>query len=186
MRRSKAIIGIVGAIACPSILFPLLNRRNEPYWEVWGGEWVNPTQRAFARRCIRFGQRWGNRGHTLASLAWNESSLGASVKHMEESYGPFGISTRTAYSHLPHLRGQSKSTALRVALEEDFEFSADIALEIFNGNYRLFLRKGYRNGMALVNAAKMYNMGNNWRRAATYGHKFQSRVSWLIQEFPHL
>ena len=105
-------------------------------------EWVYATdaQKAFARKCIQYGQlHRPRRGHSLAGLSWMESSLGAETDHGEEqSYGPFGLGLVTAKHIRKNLRKDPTLGDLEdwgddklIAMLETFEYAADMTIWLF-------------------------------------------------------
>lgn len=156
----------------------------EEEWNLY----VTPAKRILARRCIRYGeQQEPPRGHSLAALAWNESSLRIVVDHGEPSYGPFGISLRTAKYVRAELRkdiSQSdlkdwSDTALIEMLENVFEYSADMCLFLFNYHMDWFLSEGYPPTVAWKYAAQRYAGWSKWESRRQYGETFAARAKFL-------
>ncbi len=153
-------------------------------------EWkiASPAKKMIARRCIRYGEKQEPpRGHTLAALAWNESSLRIVVDHGEPSYGPFGISLRTAQYVRSELRKDISQgdlmdwsdTALIEMLENVFEYSADMALWLFNYHMEWFLSKGHPPTVAWKYAAQRYAGWSKWESRSKYGDIFEARAKFL-------
>jgi len=144
---------------------------------------ADSSQKAFAAKCYEFGKQYG-RGHTLAAIAWVESSLGRQANHKEHSTGPFGISnqTREAYRLGRHISGFGDK---RNSLQNigGFENEALLALQIFEDNIRYFRRLGYSPAEAWFWAYPRYNAGKNWRRFRRRGEVFNERVKYLKEVF---
>lgn len=146
----------------------------------WWAE-ATPEQKAFAERCYEFGKQYG-RGHTLAAIAWMESSLGRDTLHSEPSFGAFGISEQTARAYLSENGGHGLGWLDRFsfnARKSIFETHARLALQIFEDNIRYFRGLGYSPSRAWFWAYPRYNAGNNWRRFEQRGEVFNARVRFL-------
>jgi len=142
-----------------------------------------PEQKAFAGQCYNFGKQYG-RGHSLAAIAWMESSLGRDIDHEEDSFGAFGILQATARAYrlagspaFIHNKSPNDGTA------DAFERGGRMAITIFEDNIRYFRRLGHNPGKAYFWAYPRYNAGNKWRRFERRGEVFNARVRHLKKIF---
>lgn len=151
-------------------------------------KYATGEQKEFARRCIRYGEKQDpKRGHTLAGIAWMESSLNSEADHGEPSYGPFGMSLDTANHIRKKLRKNSAlgdladwSDAKVIALlESDFEYAADLTLYLFEKHLRWLIKEKYSKHQAWKYAAQRYAGWNRWTIRKTYGDVFNTRVKFL-------
>jgi len=151
-------------------------------------KWATDEQKEFARRCIRYGEQQDpRRGHTLAGLAWMESSLGLKEDHGEPSYGEFGMSLGTANhirqklrknADLGDLEDWDDATVIDL-LENDFEYAADLTLFLFEHHRKWFIDKKYSEHQAWKYAAQKYAGWKKWAIRKTYGDVFNARVKFL-------
>ena len=139
---------------------------------------ADSSQKAFAEKCYEFGKQYG-RGHTLAAIAWMESSLGKDIEHDERSIGPFGIS----YIHIKDAGGKPLNGKSAALFNGDFEDESSLALQIFEDNIRYFRRLGYSPREAYFWGYPRYNAGKNWRRFRRRGEVFRARVNFLTTQF---
>ena len=189
MHRSSFILGSIGVF----IPHYLIGKNKSP--SEWWDKAID-SQKAFAKQCIEYGNTlshltsWTNKpGHTLAGISWMESSLGRDTNHVERSSGAFGISdyNRQVYS-IPRSRRKgsriyNKNSDKRNTriVKNDFRGDAQIAIQIFEDNYRYFIRLGYSKKKSWFLAAARYNGGNNPNRK--YAEKFNARVRFLNKQF---
>ncbi len=143
------------------------------------------AQRDFAYECIEWGEKNYGMGHTLAALAWMESSLGADNEHDENSYGPFGISQITAKGMVKGSLQPKFSSYINRNLERNFEFAGRFAILIYLDNIR-YIRQWHRNrGLTISDrtawqiAAQVWPGGTNWQNREEYGRVFRLRVAFL-------
>ena len=146
---------------------------------------MSQAQKDFAYKCIEWGEKHYQMGHTLAAIAWMESSLGVDNEHNEASYGSFGIRIRTATGVFaeklqPEFPGHFDST-----LKRNFKFAARCAILIYLDNTR-YIKQWHRNrGLTITGrrawqlAAQVYPGGTNWQNRAEYGRVFRQRVKFL-------
>ncbi len=160
---------------------------------------MSQTQRDFAYKCIEWGQEHFpefhyeidgikiDLGHTLAALAWMESSLGADNEHDERSYGNFGIRTITAEKVVrANARNVfSNNLSSKYPLQRDFEFAATTAILIYLDNIRYIIQWHRNRGLTITDreawrlAAKVWPGGTNWQNREEYGRVFRQRVKFL-------
>jgi len=172
----------------PKLLLP--KQEEEPLTpkEEWD-KWATPEQKAFALKCIQYGQQaMIPRGHSLAGLAWMESSLGAKTDHGEErSYGPFGMGLVTANHVRQKLRKDFSLSDLEdwsdeaviALLEDDFEYAADMAIWLFEYHRIWFIAQKYSPQQSWKFAAQKYAGWKRWRGRKSYGRVFNARVKFL-------
>ncbi len=181
-------ISVVGwSLVVPSLIIAKKKPKPLTPRQEWN-KWATPGQKAFARRCIRYGeQQEPRRGHTLAGLAWMESSLGLKNNHGEPSYGPFGMSLRTANYVRQKLRKDLNAGDLEgwsdaagsALLEEDFEYAADMVIWLFEYHRQWFIDAGYSEHQSWKYAGQRYAGWSKWNTRKTYGNVFNARVKFL-------
>jgi len=145
---------------------------------------ASQEQKDFARECYDFGKQYG-RGHTLAAIAWMESSLGKDLEHDESSWGPFGISSVTAnsYERRGGREGDTSHEFSSAAATRGFIREANLVLQIFEDNVRYFRRLGYNPREAYFWAYPRYCAGSKWRRFKRRGEIFNARIRFLREIF---
>ncbi len=191
MERKQFIIGSAAIVLMPQLLLPKKRKPPEPpltpkeEWETYATD----DQKAYALKCIQYGQQHRLRlGHTLAGLAWMESSLGAKTDHGEErSYGPFGMGLVTAN----HIRKKLRKNFIQgdladlcdetviMLLEDDFAYAAVLAMFLFEYHRQWFLSKKYSPQQSWKFAAQKYAGWKRWRSREKYGRVFNDRVKFL-------
>ncbi len=150
---------------------------------------MSQAQKDFAYKCIEWGEKHYQMGHTLAAIAWMESSLGVDNEHDEESFGQFGIRPTTITSDTISARLQKKGyTDIREPINDlthNFKFAATSCLLIYRDNIR-YIKQWHKNrGRNATNsqawqlAAQVYPGGTNWQNRAEYGRVFRQRVKFL-------
>ncbi len=145
---------------------------------------ADSLQKDFARWNYEYGKTFG-RGHTLTCLSQSEGSLRRSVDHGDEdSYGPYGVGLSTATSTLILHNLQCPNPGdLSKLLQFDLEYSARIALLIFEDNINYFRNKGYSERESWFWAYPRYCAGKKWWRFRKRGEVFNARVRFLKKEF---
>ena len=141
------------------------------------------AQKDFAFKCIEWGEKNYGLGHTLAGIAWMESSLGADTDHAGgNSKGPWGISPQT-YASTNGLSGRLRPWA---GSEEDFLSHIRGAAIIYLENAR-YIRQWHKNRSLLpISDRRVWQYGpmvgrggTNWQNRAQYGRVFRTRVAFL-------
>ncbi len=150
---------------------------------------ADSSQKAMAAECYKTGKQYG-RGHTLATIALGESSLGKDTNHAENSIGPFGISGRfitmpliELQQRLFRIRDYAVYRRLAEINRGTFEGQAVLALCLFEDNIKYFTRLGYSKREAYFWAYPRYCAGKNWWRFKRRGEVFRKRVNFLRTKF---
>ena len=158
-------------------------------WDYDAKKWLirpmSQAQRNFAYKCIEWGEKNYGMGHTLAAIAWMESSLGEDTDHGEEkSYGPFGLSRESAAKVLS-TSDFARKPVNRRDLEGNHELAATASILIFADNIR-YIRQWHRNRELTITdreawqkASQVYPGRTNWQNRAEYGRIFRLRVAFL-------
>lgn len=189
MKRATFLQALIGFVLNP-VLFadqqqPIVKKMTpRKEWDTYATD----TQKAFARKCIHYGEyQEPQRGHTLAALSWNETSLGADTKHSEASYGPFGMSLGTAKHIRENLRKDPDAGDLEafsdatvtMLLKDDFYYAADMTLWLFKKHMDWFLSEGFPPTEAWKLAAQKYAGWKKWAKRDAYGDTFAARAKFL-------
>lgn len=148
-----------------------------PGWIKWDGEWTTVAQRGFAYDCFNVGRQRG-RGHTLAGIAWMESSLGERQNHGGVSFGPFGL----GLAKMRENRTGLSDPMLIWLAETDLEWAGNVALDVFEHEMDLLVQRGFDERTAWMYAYSRYNKGNRWRRFKGRAETFNRRVRFFQRE----
>ena len=145
---------------------------------------MSQAQKDFAFKCIDWGEKHYQMGHTLAAIAWMESSLGDDNEHKDNySCGPFGLSKTTTTIVA---RGDSENVCRGgPSTRRIFQTSGRIAILIYRDNIR-YIKQWHRNrGRSVTDreawrlASQVYRDGTRWQRRKSYGKMFRQRVAFL-------
>ena len=168
------------------ILLPWLafSQTTEDYWVVWNGEYTTPYQRDFAAWCCEYGAENGDRGHTLMWLGKNETSWNVVVgADGGRSLGPFGMLESTALWVAKKMDIDIEPENIRVALDNDRELAADMALWYFDYWYKKHLEEVGHRQIAWIRAVKSYRYGY-WPEKAS--DKFTDAANAWVRFFKTL
>lgn len=190
MKRSTFILSGIGGLGAFIHNQSLMARVSLSYMLTPKEEWETYTtdeMRNFARKCIIYGEAHGGRGHSLGAISWNESTLSYNIEHGEPSYGPFGISLRTAkYVRSVLRKDVSKGdldtwddATLILNLEHEFTYGADMCIFLFRYHMTWFLKNGHEPTKAWKYAAQRYAGWSKWESREKYGDVFASRAKFL-------
>lgn len=149
---------------------------------------MSQAQKDFAFECIKFGEKEYGMGHTLAAIAWMESSLGADIYHgKKNSKTPFGITKVTGNTIRKQFGfrvwihgGKNRSYGKRIDRTQ-----MRITCLIYKDNIRYIKQWGRNRGITFTNreawqyAAQVYRDGTNWQKRVSYGEVFRQRVKFL-------
>ena len=140
---------------------------------------ASQDQRDFAAIVYRIGFNYGDKGHTLTSIAWMESGLGSSTNHDEDSYGYFGLSEMALLDVGSGLQVFDSLKSGTLSLEAQ----AVLALDYFALCEKRLKRLGISTKEARFWAYPRYNAGKNWRNFKRRGEVFRERTRFLVRRF---
>ncbi len=136
-------------------------------------------QKDFAETVYKIGVKYGNKGHTAVGIIWMESSLGRSIDHKEDSFGPCGLSEVALQDlgHGPEVLDSLKTGTLSLGRE------IFLALDYFSLCEKRLRDSGLSKKEAWYFAYPKYSTGSKWRRFKRRGEVFNARVRFLKTKF---
>jgi len=183
MLRRTFLLSSIGAFVVPHYLWGKTKSPKE-----WWAD-ASQEQKDFAKKCYEFGKQYG-RGHTLAAIAWMESSLERDTTHEENSVGAFGISevfialsSKELQSRFYRIRRLSVYKEIVETNRDNFDGRAILALCLFEDNISRLRGLGLGARESYFWAYPRYNAGDKWRRFERRGEVFRMRVRFLVTQF---